>query len=82
MATVPPLGPGLTQRRLRVADADVVLLRAILEAYDGLALIFGSGDGTVSVITTGAQQAALDALLGELRDELAVVPLPAAEPGA
>ena len=42
MAPKPAIaGDGLTQRRLRVANADVVWLRSVLEGYDGLAALYG-----------------------------------------
>jgi hypothetical protein len=60
------LTEGLTLRRLRVADADVVWLRSVLEAYDGLAALFGDGSGVVTLATTSSQAGELDALLEDL----------------
>jgi hypothetical protein len=65
-----PFGPGLTTRSLRIADPEVVVLRAILEAYDGLALLYGDRTGRVTLATTACQAAQLDALLTDLRHEL------------
>jgi hypothetical protein len=69
----PPLhGPGLALRRLRVADADVVWLRSVLEAYEGLAGLYGDGSGVVTVATTDCQAGELDELLDELAREGAI----------
>jgi hypothetical protein len=65
-------GPGLTLRRLRVADADVVWLRSVLEAYEGLAGLYGDGSGVVTLTTTDCQAHELDALLDELAREAAI----------
>lgn len=73
MAKVAQLdGAGLTQRRLRVADADVVWLRSVLEAYDGLAGLYGDGSGVVTLTTTDGQAHELDELLEELAREGAI----------
>jgi len=43
MAPQPALvGDGLSMRRVRVANADVVWLRSVLEGYDGLAALYGA----------------------------------------
>lgn len=64
------LGPGLTARRLRIADSEVVLLRAIVEAYDGLAALYGDGSGCVLLTTTVQLTGELDRLLADLEAEL------------
>jgi hypothetical protein len=70
--TATPLEQGLTLRRLRVADADVVWLRSVLEAYEGLASLYGDGSGVVTLATTACQSRELDELLGELAAEVAL----------
>jgi hypothetical protein len=62
-------GDGLFHRKLRVADADVVWLRSILEAYEGLAALHGDGSGVVTLTTTLSQAGDLDALIDELAAE-------------
>lgn len=64
-----PADPALAQRKLRVADADVVWLRSVLEGYDGLALLSGDESGTVILTTTLTQASELDALLADLSAE-------------
>ena len=67
----PPFeGPGLVSRRLRLVDGDVVWLKAILEAHDGLGALYGDGSGIVTLTTTSSRAAELDALLNELSEEL------------
>jgi len=63
------LDRGLVLRRLRVADADVVWLRSVLEGYDGLAALHGDGSGVVTLTTTPCQTRELDELLDDLAAE-------------
>jgi hypothetical protein len=69
------VGDGLTLRRLRVANADVVWLRSVLEGYDGLAALYGDGSGVVTLTTPHGLAAELDALLEELCIEAALLRL-------
>ena len=67
----PPLhGEGLTTRRLRVQDDDVVVLRAIVEAYDGLAAFYGDGSGLIALSAPVERAAELDQLVADLVAEL------------
>lgn len=75
MAAAPPFGNGLARRRLRADDGDVAWLRAVLEAYDGLAMLYGDGTGVVQLVTTDSRLDELDALLAELRGEAPLQPL-------
>jgi hypothetical protein len=67
---VPPAAPPdaafLVWRKLRVADADVVWLRSVVEAYDGLASLVGDGSGVVALCAPASRAAELDALLDDL----------------
>jgi hypothetical protein len=77
VAPAKPLhGTGLTRRRIRVADGDVVWLRSVLEGYDGLASLHGDGSGIVTLSTTHALTAELDALIDDLCAEAALTRLP------
>ena len=67
-----PLGPGLVSHRVRVADCDVVWIRAVLEAYDGLALTYGDGTGVLELATTTSRSAELDGLLNDLAQEISL----------
>ena len=66
------VGHGLVARRVRVPRADVALLRYLIEAYDGLANLHGSGDGTITLVTTEERAAELDGLLDDLTAEMAL----------
>ena len=66
MAAEPLEGPGLTTRRLRVHDTDVVLLRAIVEAYEGLAALYGDGSGGIALSAPCSRSAELDQLVEDL----------------
>jgi hypothetical protein len=69
------IGDGMTSRRLRVANADVVWLRSVLEGYDGLAALYGDGSGVVTLSTPDVRAAELDSLLDELCAEAALLRL-------
>lgn len=58
--------------RVRVADADTVFFRSVIEAYDGLVQWTGDGTGVLTLTVPCAQRAALDELLRELSAEVAL----------
>ena len=68
-------GSELAERRVRVANADLVWVRAVLEAYEGLVTLYGDGSGVVVLRTSASQAGELDELLSELRLEVALLPL-------
>jgi hypothetical protein len=69
----PPLhGEGLTTRQLRVQDSDVVVLRAIVEAYEGLAVFYGDGSGLIALSAPTARSRELDQLVDDLVAELPI----------
>jgi len=73
------VGPGLALRTLRVADRDAVLLRSILEAYDGLASFYGDGSGLVTLTVPVSRAEELDALIDDLvREGLSMTPVESA----
>ena len=79
MSAAPPdpsLDPRLVRRRVRVLDDDVVWLRSLLEAYDGLALLYGDGSGTVTLAAPVERGAELDELLADLSREARLHVLP------
>ena len=59
-------------RTLRLTGDDLVWLRGLMEAYDGLGFVVGRGDGQVSVLTTADQAAELDAVLQDLSAEVSI----------
>lgn len=68
---VPPLlGEPLVVRRVRVPPSEVVFLKGIIEASEGLACVFAEAGGELTIATMPDQAAALDALLADVRDEI------------
>ncbi|MCA9632395.1 MAG: DUF4911 domain-containing protein [Myxococcales bacterium] len=68
---VPPLiGDELCTRRIRVQAKDVVYLKGILEASEGLAHVFAERGGDLVVATHPSQIAELDRVLADLAPEL------------
>jgi hypothetical protein len=71
---VPPcVGPGMSIRRALVKPRDVVFLKGLLEAADGLAQLFAEEGGAVTIATTNSQAADLDALLDQVFQEIGAV---------
>ena len=58
--------------RVRVADRDVVFVRSVLEAHDGLVQWSGDGTGVLTLTVPRAQRAALDQLLEDLASEVSL----------
>ena len=68
-APIAPLGPGMVARRLSVPSREVVFVKGILEAHDGLAQVYAERGGDLVVCTTASQAGELDAVLtGLARD--------------
>jgi hypothetical protein len=65
----------LSERRIRVADCDVVWLRSVLEGYEGLATLYGDGSGVITLTTPTARLAELDDLISALQHEAALTPI-------
>lgn len=64
-----PAGPGLVERSVLLARADVAFLRYVLEAHDGLVFMHGDGSGAVRLFATESQERELDALVADLEAE-------------
>jgi hypothetical protein len=65
-AVNPLVGEGLVARTLRVASADAVLVKAIVEAHEGVASVFGDGSGVLTIAAPISREAELDELVAEL----------------
>jgi hypothetical protein len=63
---LPIFGPGLIARTIRVAREDVAWVRYLLEAEDGLANLYSSGDGAVTLIAPAGREKQLDAFIADL----------------
>lgn len=71
---VPPcVGPGMCVRRALLKPRDVVYVKGLLEAADGLAQLFAEEGGAVTIATTNSQARDLDALLDALFFEVGAV---------
>jgi hypothetical protein len=69
--SVPPLiGPGMVARNLVVRAKDVVFLKGIVEASEGLAQVFAERGGELVIASPVDREAELDALVADLCREL------------
>ena len=68
---VPPLlGHGLVTRRLVVRSKDVGFLKGIVEAHEGLAVVFAESGGELTLASAADREGELDALVRDLAAEL------------
>lgn len=68
--TPPLLGEGLIARRIEVAKEDVVLVRAHLEAHDGLGLLFAEHGGDLVLAAPTGRAAELDDFVSDLETQI------------
>jgi hypothetical protein len=61
---------GLAVRKLRVRPRDVVFVKGVFEASEGLAVVFAVHGGDLTIATPESQLAALDVVLRDLQDEI------------
>jgi hypothetical protein len=64
------LGPGLVGRRVTVAASDVVYVRGVLEASEGVGALFAEHGGELLLAAPVSKVRELDELLRDLRAEL------------
>lgn len=62
------IGPTMTARRLVVRAKDVVFVKGIVEAHDGLAHVFSESGGDLTIASCGKEED-LDALVLDLARE-------------
>ena len=60
------LGPGLVSRVLRVAAKDALLVKAVLEAHEGVVTVFGGEGGALVIAAPADREAELDALVADV----------------
>ncbi len=60
---------GLVQHRLEVDPREVVFVKSIVEASEGLASIFAESGGSLTIASPPAREAALRELLADLVEE-------------
>jgi hypothetical protein len=66
----PVVGDGMVVRRIVVRSRDVVFLKGIVEASEGLAAVFAEHGGDLWVAAPVEREAEMDALLDDLCVEL------------
>jgi hypothetical protein len=66
MSVAPILGEGLVVRRVNVRASEVVLVRGILEASEGLGVMFAERGGELVLAAPTCQAALLDELVQDL----------------
>ena len=65
--SVPPfVGPGMVTRALVVRACDVVFVKGIVEASEGIAQVFAEHGGDLTLASPADREAELDALVAEL----------------
>jgi hypothetical protein len=69
------IGEGMVVRRIVIRARDVVFLKGVIEASEGLACVFAERGGDLAVAAPVARARELDAVLDELGAELGAVRL-------
>ena len=60
---------GLVFRRLRAQAREVVFIKGVIEASEGLAVVFAEHGGDLTIATSASQKDALDIILQDLAKE-------------
>lgn len=69
--SVPPMiGEGMVTRRLVVRAKDVAFLKGVVEAHDGLAVVFAESGGDLLLASPADRERELDALVRDLAADL------------
>jgi len=64
------VGEGMICRRLVVRAKDVVFVKGVIEAHDGLAHVFAESGGDLTIAAAAGRDAELDELVRDLAREL------------
>jgi hypothetical protein len=64
-----PLLAGLVVRRVRIAPREVVFLKGVIEASEGVAAVFAESGGDLTIATLPTQRDELDRILQDLQEE-------------
>lgn len=70
MSAAALLGPGMVSRRVRVAPRDVVFVKGIFEASEGLGAMFAECGGDLVVAAPTSRSKDLDELLADLARDI------------
>ncbi len=69
--SVPPrLGEGLVSRRLIVGASDAILVKALIEAYEGVASVFAESAGDLTIAAPADRAHELDEILRAVEELL------------
>jgi len=64
------LEEGLVVRSFNCSCSDVVYVKSIVTAYDGLCALFSDGGGAIRLVAPKGREAELDQLVDDLTQEL------------
>jgi hypothetical protein len=64
-----PLLSELVFRRMRLHPRDVVFVKGVIDASEGLAVVFSEGGGDLVIATSPSQLRELDCALRDLQEE-------------
>jgi hypothetical protein len=73
-SVTPLIGEGMVTRRVMAASHQVVFLKGIVEAHEGLAQVFAEKGGDLLLAAPADRKAELDELVADLCRELGVFP--------
>ena len=74
-APAPPLlGPGLVSRRIVVSAPDAMLVKGLVEAYEGVASVFAESGGDLTLAAPADRERELEGLLLAIDELLAARP--------
>jgi hypothetical protein len=60
---------GLIFRRVRVRAREVVFVKGVIEASEGLAVVFADSGGDLTIATSASQEQELDEIVRDLEQE-------------
>ncbi len=69
-AVLPLLDDSMEVRRVLIPKADVVFVRGVFEASDGIGFVFSVKGGALTIVCSPCRARELDALLADLRAEI------------
>ena len=72
-AVSPCVGPGMVIRRVLVASSEVVFVKGIVEALEGLAQVFAVQGGELTIAAPSDRAEELDAVVDDLCAELGMM---------
>jgi len=70
MSVAPAIGPGMISRQIRVRARDVVFLKGIVEALEGVAQVFAERGGDLTLAAPAGRELELDSIIDDLCREL------------